>query len=83
MISCPAEVTLVRMSNDNSLPKEQRRNYTSIFNAAFRIVREEGMTPAFVLLSFFVHLLSFFMKDLFLLSFYLVCAVFLVSRVHV
>jgi hypothetical protein len=30
------------MSNDNSLPLEQRRNYTSIGNAAFRIISEEG-----------------------------------------
>jgi solute carrier family 25 oxoglutarate transporter 11 len=43
MISCPAEVTLVRMSNDNSLPPDQRRNYTSIFNAAFRIIKDEGL----------------------------------------
>jgi len=42
IISCPAEVTLVRMSNDNSLPFDQRRNYRSIVDAAFRIVREEG-----------------------------------------
>jgi len=43
LISCPAEVTLVRMSNDKNLPPERRRNYTSIVNAATRIVREEGV----------------------------------------
>eukprot|EP00301_Raphidiophrys_heterophryoidea_P002364 c11099_g1_i1.p1 GENE.c11099_g1_i1~~c11099_g1_i1.p1 ORF type:complete len:298 (+),score=78.08 c11099_g1_i1:100-993(+) len=42
IVSCPAEVSLVRMSNDRSLPIEQRRNYTSVVNAATRIVREEG-----------------------------------------
>merc|ERR1719247_2203630 len=33
MISCPIEVCLVRMSNDASLPVEQRRVYSSVFNA--------------------------------------------------
>ena len=37
------QVTLVRMSNDRSLPVEQRRNYTSVLNAAVRIGREEGV----------------------------------------
>mmetsp|Transcript_3190 Transcript_3190/g.9725 ORF Transcript_3190/g.9725 Transcript_3190/m.9725 type:complete len:304 (-) Transcript_3190:1175-2086(-) len=41
-ISCPAEVSLVRMSNDNALPASQRRNYSSVLNAAVRIAREEG-----------------------------------------
>eukprot|EP01116_Phalansterium_solitarium_P004588 TRINITY_DN15617_c0_g1_i1.p1 TRINITY_DN15617_c0_g1~~TRINITY_DN15617_c0_g1_i1.p1 ORF type:complete len:314 (-),score=142.98 TRINITY_DN15617_c0_g1_i1:415-1356(-) len=41
-ISCPAEVSLVRMSNDMSLPADQRRNYKSVVDAAFRIAREEG-----------------------------------------
>mmetsp|Transcript_8768 Transcript_8768/g.15815 ORF Transcript_8768/g.15815 Transcript_8768/m.15815 type:complete len:323 (+) Transcript_8768:76-1044(+) len=43
-ISCPAEVSLVRMSNDNGLPAAQRRNYTSVMNAAVRITREEGVS---------------------------------------
>jgi len=43
MISCPAEVTLVRMSNDSALPADQRRNYKGIVNAATRIVSEEGV----------------------------------------
>eukprot|EP00123_Amoebidium_parasiticum_P005475 comp16659_c0_seq1/m.14870 comp16659_c0_seq1/g.14870 ORF comp16659_c0_seq1/g.14870 comp16659_c0_seq1/m.14870 type:complete len:300 (-) comp16659_c0_seq1:345-1244(-) len=42
VISCPAEVSLVRMSNDNALPKEQRRNYKGVYDAASRIMREEG-----------------------------------------
>merc|ERR1712070_995124 len=42
MISCPAEVCLVRMSNDASLPVEQRRNYSSVFDAFVRIARDEG-----------------------------------------
>mmetsp|Transcript_43905 Transcript_43905/g.171593 ORF Transcript_43905/g.171593 Transcript_43905/m.171593 type:complete len:305 (-) Transcript_43905:1199-2113(-) len=43
-ISCPAEVTLVRMSNDKALPAAERRNYSSVLNAAYRIATEEGIT---------------------------------------
>eukprot|EP00475_Leptophrys_vorax_P009273 TRINITY_DN1613_c0_g1_i1.p1 TRINITY_DN1613_c0_g1~~TRINITY_DN1613_c0_g1_i1.p1 ORF type:complete len:319 (+),score=65.57 TRINITY_DN1613_c0_g1_i1:51-1007(+) len=43
LIACPAEVSLVRMSNDLALPKEQRRNYTSVVNAAVKITRDEGV----------------------------------------
>lgn len=43
-ISCPAEVSLVRMSNDRSLPPVERRNYTSVLNAGARIAREEGLS---------------------------------------
>ena len=42
VISCPAEVTLVRISNDGTLPPEMRRNYTGIVNAFTRIMSEEG-----------------------------------------
>ena len=43
-ISCPAEVSLVRMSNDKSLPVEQRRNYKGVSDAAIRIIKEEGVS---------------------------------------
>lgn len=42
-ISCPMEVCVVRMSNDMTLPVEDRRNYTNVFNTASRIVKEEGI----------------------------------------
>ena len=42
LISCPVEVCLVRLSNDASLPTEQRRNYKGVFNALTRIMTEEG-----------------------------------------
>lgn len=42
LISCPAEVTLVRISNDKSLPEAQRRNYKGLFDGARRIAMEEG-----------------------------------------
>jgi solute carrier family 25 oxoglutarate transporter 11 len=42
-ISCPMEVAVVRMSNDSSLPKEERRNYKNVFDTASRITKEEGV----------------------------------------
>jgi solute carrier family 25 oxoglutarate transporter 11 len=46
LISSPAEVTLVRISNDISLPLDKRRNYKGVVDAFTRILREEG-TGAF------------------------------------
>jgi len=46
MISCPCEVSLVRMSNDLSLPIEKRRNYKGVVECMSRIARDEGV-PAF------------------------------------
>jgi len=42
-ISCPMEVAVVRMSNDSSLPPEERRNYKSVFDTGSRIIKEEGV----------------------------------------
>ncbi len=42
VISCPAEMTLVRMSNDSALPAAERRNYKSVFDAAATMLREGG-----------------------------------------
>ena len=42
IVSTPADLILVRMQNDPTLPVAQRRNYTSVFNAARRIPKEEG-----------------------------------------
>ena len=42
-ISCPMEVAVVRMSNDSTLPVDQRRNYKGVVDTATRIVREEGV----------------------------------------
>ena len=42
LISCPAEVTLVRISNDQTLPAESRRNYKGVSDAFSRILKEEG-----------------------------------------
>lgn len=46
-ISCPAEVTLVRMSNDAAQPVAQRRNYKSVADAFKRILSEEGPATFF------------------------------------
>ncbi|CAL4072838.1 unnamed protein product [Meganyctiphanes norvegica] len=39
----PTEISLIRMTSDGLLPKVQRRNYTHVFNAVFRITKEEGV----------------------------------------
>ena len=41
-ISCPAEVTLVRLSNDGSLPASEQRGYKGVGDAFLRIFKEEG-----------------------------------------
>lgn len=43
-LSCPMEVCVVRLSNDSTLPPEQRRNYKNVVDTASRIVKEEGVT---------------------------------------
>ena len=39
----PADLILIRMQADATLPVDQRRNYTSVFNAIKRIPAEEGV----------------------------------------
>ena len=39
----PADLILIRMQADSTLPVDQRRNYTSVFNAIRRIPAEEGI----------------------------------------
>jgi solute carrier family 25 oxoglutarate transporter 11 len=39
----PFDVVFVRMQAENSLPLEQRRGYTNMFNALSRISKEEGV----------------------------------------
>ncbi|EFX01579.1 c6 zinc finger domain containing protein [Grosmannia clavigera kw1407] len=39
----PTEVALIRMQADGMKPVEQQRNYSSAFNAIWRIAREEGV----------------------------------------
>jgi len=46
LVSCPCEVSLVRLSNDSTLPEAERRNYKGVVDTFTRIAREEGV-PAF------------------------------------
>lgn len=42
VVGTPADLILIRMQTDSMLPAAERRNYTSVFNAAKRIPQEEG-----------------------------------------
>jgi len=42
-ISCPMEVATVRMSNDATLPADQKRNYKGVVDTGTRIMKEEGI----------------------------------------
>jgi solute carrier family 25 (mitochondrial oxoglutarate transporter), member 11 len=42
-ISCPMEVAVVRLSNDATLPVDERRNYKGVVDTATRIIKEEGI----------------------------------------
>ncbi|CRG93465.1 dicarboxylate/tricarboxylate carrier, putative [Plasmodium gallinaceum] len=42
-IGNPADLSLIRLQADNTLPKELKRNYTGVFNALYRISKEEGI----------------------------------------
>jgi len=42
MVGTPADLVLIRMQSDSTLPVEQRRNYKNVIDAFSRIVREEG-----------------------------------------
>ena len=40
----PADLALIRLQSDKTLPVEQRRNYKGVVDTFVRIVREEGVT---------------------------------------
>ncbi|XP_065842563.1 mitochondrial 2-oxoglutarate/malate carrier protein-like [Oscarella lobularis] len=42
-VGTPAEISLIRMTADGRLPVNERRNYSSVFNALYRITKEEGL----------------------------------------
>lgn len=43
MFGTPADLVLIRMQSDSTLPIEQRRNYKNVFDAFGRIVKDEGV----------------------------------------
>jgi solute carrier family 25 oxoglutarate transporter 11 len=42
VLGTPADLALIRMQSDSTLPPEQRRNYKHVFDAFSRIINEEG-----------------------------------------
>lgn len=46
-VGTPAEVALVRMTSDGRLPIAERRNYSSVINALYRIATEESVATLF------------------------------------
>lgn len=47
IVGTPADLALIRMQADSTLPVEQRRNYTGVINALARITKEEGASGLF------------------------------------
>lgn len=43
VVGTPAEIALIRMTSDGRLPVAERRGYTNVFNALYRISTEEGV----------------------------------------
>jgi len=43
LVGTPADVALIRMASDGRLPPAERRGYTNVFNALYRICKEEGI----------------------------------------
>eukprot|EP00798_Chlamydomonas_sp_ICE-L_P011228 gene11228-18857_t len=47
LVGNPADLSLVRMQADNTLPVEQRRNYKGVGDALVRIVKDDGVAGLF------------------------------------
>lgn len=43
LVGNPSDLALVRCQSDSYLPVEQRRNYKNVFDAFYRIIKEEGL----------------------------------------
>jgi solute carrier family 25 (mitochondrial oxoglutarate transporter), member 11 len=43
IVGNPCDIALIRVQTDHSLPVEQRRNYKGVFDALYRIPKEEGI----------------------------------------
>lgn len=42
-VGTPAELALIRMTSDGRLPKQEQRGYKNVFDALFRVIKEEGV----------------------------------------
>lgn len=47
LVGSPADLSLIRMQADSTLPADQRRNYKGVGDALSRIIREEGVGGLF------------------------------------
>ena len=47
LVGSPADLSLIRMQSDSTLPAAQRRNYKGVGDALIRIVKEEGVGGLF------------------------------------
>ncbi|EEA07358.1 carrier protein, putative [Cryptosporidium muris RN66] len=43
IIGNPADLSLIRLQTDSTLPPQQRRHYKGVFNAMSRIIKDEGV----------------------------------------
>ena len=43
-VANPADLILIRMQADGTLPLDQRRNYKNVFDGMYRVIKEEGFT---------------------------------------
>merc|ERR1719479_425078 len=48
LVGTPAEVALIRMQYDTTLPIAERRGYTHVFDALFKIASQEGLKGFFM-----------------------------------
>lgn len=47
LVGSPADLSLIRMQSDSTLPAAQRRNYKGVGDALIRIIREDGVGGLF------------------------------------
>ncbi len=47
LVGSPADLSLIRMQSDSTLPAEQRRNYKGVGDALLRIIKDDGVGGLF------------------------------------
>lgn len=43
IVGTPAELALIRMTSDGRLPVHEQRKYKNVFDALYRVIKEEGV----------------------------------------